>query len=496
MGLTVSILDELEAQIRANQAPKLHQLVETIKPQDIPRSLMARYTNLLRRMGETKYAFKLLNPLMYNQVNKPSTFEIIEYTSCLARLGLEDESIARLMKIKDEPNPEISYVLAMSYVSKWDYPNAIIYFEKYLKYKSLGLYQVYVGKINLAASYFYTNNFEKADSILHEILPALQKSGFNLLWGNVLQLLGQIAIIRRDFENADNFFNEAQEKLMLSNPRYRLYLDAWVIIGYMLRDNGSKESLAKWELLRKKTVKLSDWNTLREIELFKSIATNDEEAVKKLYYGVPYPEFRKRILLMWQKPFNLDAYHERQIGQGVFHPKKIFDVSSGKDTYTGCNLKPGQTLHRLVQVMSSDFYAPFLTTRIFSLVYPGSSFNPNTSPQQVYEIVKKLNRWFLKNKTPLLVHRSKFGYRLRATDAYTLRIQNSVGVLVKIDDFVNNLIQHGLTEKFSLRMVEEKLGLPNRTASRLLSESVASGKLVRQGKSQSTVYFLALKKAV
>ncbi len=490
MGISFSFLDELEAKIRANQAPKLEQLIETINPKDMPRPSMARYANLLRRMGETKYALGLLNPLIHNQINKPSVPEIIEYASCLTRLGLEDESVLRLTKIKDEPNPEISYALAMSYVSKWDYSNAILFFEKYLTHGSLSPYKAYVGKINLAAAYFYINNLVRAEAILEEILPTLQKNGFDLLWGNVLQLLGQIATIRRDFKKANHFFDEAEKKLESSNPRYHLYLETWTTISKMYKEDGSKESSEKWELLRKKAVKLSDWNTLREIELFKAVARNDEEAVKKLYYGVPYPEYRKRILFIWQKPLNLEAYYERQVGQGTFNPKEIFDVASGKDMYTGCQLKAGQTLNRCLQVLASDFYAPFLTTRIFSLVYPGSPFNPNSSPQQVYEIVKRLNRWFIKNKIPLFVYRSKFGYRLRATRAYTLRTRSGVAVLTRVDDFIKNLIKHGLTEKFTLRMVQEKLALPARTASRLLSEGVASGKLVRQGKSQSTIYYL------
>lgn len=491
-----SILDELEVQIRANRAPKLQHLINTINPQNLPRSQVARYANLLRRMGEMKYAFGLLNPIIHSQVSKPTIPEIVEYASCLTRLGLEDESLARLMKIKDESHPEIPYEIAMAHVSKWDYPSAILYFEKYLRNSGLSTYKIYVGKVNLAASLIFTNKLNEADAILQEILPEIKKGGFDLLWGNVLELLSHIAIVSRDFKKARKFFEESQKKLVSSNPRYQLYLEKWVTIGKMLQENGSKKSLIDWERLRKKTVGLRDWNTLREIELFKAVATDDVESIKKLYYGIPYPEYRKRILYMWERPLELEEYQDRQIGQSVSHQQRVFDVASGKDLHTGSKLKPGQALHRLLQVLASDFYSPFLTTRIFSNVYEGASFNPTTSPGQVYETVKRLNRWFLKNKIPLFVHSSKFGYRLRATEAYTLRIQGIVSMRAKADDFINNLMKQDLTENFSLQMVVEKLGLPKRTASRLLSESVNSGKLVRSGKSQGTLYNFALKKAV
>ncbi len=498
MKVTVSFLDNLEAQIRANKAPELRKLMDAIKPQDVPRSLTARFANLLKRMGAIKYAIKVLNPIVRSEITKPNVSEIIEYASCLTRFSLEEESIALLNEIKDEPNPDIQFELAAAHISKWNFQPAIPFLKKYLECEGLSPYKICVGEVNLSVCYIYTDELKKAESTLQHVLKVTEESGFDLLSGNALELMGEIYLMNHDFERAERYFQESGKKLISANPRYRLYLERWRVIGKMIKEKGSKGSLDEFTRVRKKLAEIRDWSSLRQIEVFRAVVTDDVEAIKNLYYGVPYPEFRKRTLALWGKPFKIDSYYERQIGPRASNIKKVFDVALGKDLHTGSQLKVGQTFHRLLQVLVSDFYSPFLTAKIFSLVFKGTSFNPNTSPQQVYILVKRLNEWFLKNKIPLAVLRGQGGYRLRAEEAYVLQIPNDMdmGIRTKLDDFIDSLKRHGLVEKFSKKMVTEKLGLPARTAGRLLTDSFTNGKLVRHGNGQSITYSLVLRQAV
>lgn len=488
--ITVSDLDKLEEQIRTNTAPALGEVIDRIKPQHLPRSLVARYANLLRRMGGTKHALKILNPIIRNGSAKPMVSEVVEYASCLNRLSLEDESIALLNEIKDEQNPEIQYELAVAHIFKWDYGASIPHFKKYLSSPELTPYKVCVGEMNLCAAYIYTDQIQEAESLLKNLIMKIQNGGFNLLWGNALELSGIIALKKADFGSAKNFFNAAREKLASSHPRYQLYIDKWLVITQTLKEGISQDSLAEFGRLRKKAADLKDWPTLREIELFKAVATNNIESITNLYHGVPYPGYRKRILQIWGKPLKTEKFHERRIGTGAgpTDSRKIFDVALGKDLFTGQQLKSGQVLHRLIQVLATDFYAPFLTTKIFSLVFSGTQFNPDTSPSQVYEVVKRLNRWFTKNKIPLTAHRGSGGYRLRANESYILRISTRFSLRSKLDNFLDNLAEFGLVEHFSAKMVEEKLNLSRRTITRLLAEGIASGKLIRHAKAQNTTY--------
>lgn len=493
MNVTVSDLDKLEEQIRSNQAPTLEDLVARIKPQELPRPMVARYANLLKRMGETKYALKVLNPIVRNKLSKPTITEIVEYASCLTHCNLEDESIALLEEVKDEPNPEIQFELAVAHISKWEYPNVIPYLKKYLAFPGLSPYRVCVGEINLGASYIYTNQLQEAEQTLQKLLVKIQAGNFNLLWGNTLELLAEIALMKRDFTSAERYIQEASAKLLAADPRYKLYIDKWNVIGKMLKENGSEESLAECARVRKEAAQLMNWNTLREIELFRAVVTEDTKAIINLYHGVPYLEFRKRILSIWGKPLSVADFYERQIGPGVAEEKNLFDVAKGRDSLSGAQLKVGQTLYRLMQSLTTDFYAPFSVPKIFALVFKGSVFNPDSSSQQVYEIIKRLNTWFQKNKIPLTVDFGEGGYRLRAKEAYILRIQSRFTLRTKLDDFFDNLKQHGLVEAFSAKAVSEKLELAPRTVRRLLSEGVASRKLLRQGNAKSTTYSFAKK---
>ncbi len=486
MKITVSFLNSLEEQIRRNAAPDLEQF---LGPEiEVPRPLTARYANLLRRMGGTKYALAILNPIVRNELEKPSIEETIEYASCLCRHGLVDESITLLNSITNEPHVEIQYELAIAHITKWDYPSSIPYLIKYLGFKNLSPYKICVGEVNLAAAYIYTNENEKAESLLKKLIAKLQRSGFNLLYGNALELLGEIALSKGDFKLAEELFEESGEKLQSSNPRYRLYLEKWKLIIKLLREEGSQESLLMCSQLRKKAAELHDWNSLREIELYKAAVTKNIQAITNLYYGVPYAEYRKRILLIWGKPLKIEDQYDRKLGPESAMAEKLFDISTGKDMHTGAQLKPGQSMHRLLQTLTTDFYAPFLTTKLFSHVFKDIFYNPSTSPQQVHQIVKRLNDWFLDNKIPLIVKHSKAGYRLRAEEAYILRIQMSTELRTKNDDFIHLLKSHGLVENFSVKMVIEKLNISRRSVTRFLSDGVASGKLVRRGRSQSTLY--------
>ncbi len=487
MKLTTSYLDKLEEQIRMNSAPKIESFLKS-KNYEIPRKLMARYVNLLRRMGGNKYALSLLNPIVRGEIEKPSVEEKIEYASCLSRLDLVDESIALLKSMLSEPIPEIHLEIAIAYMTKWDYPNAIPHLLRYLKFKNLTLYKICVGEINLAAAYLFINESDKAESILKKLLVRVKENNFNLLWGNALELLGEISLNRKDYDSASRYFRDCGDKLQSSDPRYQLYLERWEVIIKMLRENGSKESLDLWNRIRNQSAAIFDWNSLRELELYKATVTKDVETIKNLYYGVPYPEYRKRILSTWGKPIDLVERYDRKIGPGVAQPNKIFDVGLGKDLFTSSQLKPGQAIHRLMQVLTSDFYAPFLTEKIFSQVFKEHFFNPNTSPLQVRQLINRLNKWFSKNKIPFTVKRSVAGYRLRAHEAYILRIPINSSIRTKIDEFLDQLKEQGLVKSFSVKMVMEKLDLSRRSAIRLLNEAVASGKIIRQGRAKSTVY--------
>ncbi len=388
--INVSFLDDLERRIRLNQAPKLKDLISTFSPKGIPRSLIFRYANLLKRMGGVYYAVRLLNPIIRNGTKVPSNLEIIEYAACLTKLNLSDESMELLNSIQNEESPEIHFERAAAYMSKWDYLSAREHLEKFLACPSND-YRICVGELNLGASYIYTNEANEAVRVLKRVLERAKKNQFNLLCGNALELLAQSSILQKDFTSAENFINEASKYMGTSNPRYILYFEKVRAMRELFTGNISPALLRSLTTLRSKAASLRNWNTLRDIELFTAIATKDTNKIQDLYYGVPYPEYRKRILWFWDRPLQVSETYDKIIGPNPSAQKKIFDIANGIDLNSQHQLSIGKTLHRLVQCLTSDFYAPFSTTKLFSIVFQGTHFNPDTSPQQVYEAIKRLN---------------------------------------------------------------------------------------------------------
>ncbi len=486
MKIDVSFLDDLERRIRLNQAPKLKDLTSTIRPKGIPRSLTFRYANLLKRMGGAYHAIRLLNPIIRNTTAKPSNLELIEYAACLTKLNLSEESIELLNSISNEKSPEIHFERAAAYMIQWDYLSAREHLEKFLACSENSEYRICVGELNLGASYIYTNEASKADKALKQVLDRAKKGEFKLLCGNALELLAQSSILKKDFVTAEKFLKDASTYMGTSNPRYILYIEKVKVMRQLFTEDTSPDLVKRLGALRAQAADLRNWNTLRDIELFTAIATQDDQKIHDLYYGVPYPEYRKRILSFWEKPLQLSETYDKKIGRGT--PQKIFDVTKGIDLHSKQQLSVGKTLHRLVQCLTSDFYAPFSATRIFSIVFRGVYFNPDTSQQQVYEAIKRLNKWFQDHEIDLRVMRGQGGYRLRSEKGYILRIKGTTQILTRPDDFLTRLLDAGLSENFSLKMVVAGLKLPKRSAVRRLSEATDQGLLVRKGKGPATRY--------
>jgi hypothetical protein len=486
--VTVSFLDDLEKQIRDNKAPNLAKLVDSIKSKDVPRSLLARYANLIRRMGGTLHALKLLNPVIRNRTSQPSVPEIIEYASCLTRLQLSKESIELLSQVKDKSNPEVFYEIAVAHLSTWDYHLAIPFFKSYLEAKDLNPYKRVVGELNLGASYIYVHELANAEKTLESVRASARQQGFKLLEGSASELLVEVAVTKKDFAQAKTRLAEAKKLLGNAIPRYLQNVEKWQVIMKIFKEKGSKKSLEEFAELRKKVAALHRWNILIDIELFKAIAINDKEKIHDLYYGIPYSEFRKRISVLWGNPIDSLEFFERKMGPGSPGENDLFDVTTGRDFSSNAKLKVGQNLHRLLSALASDFYLPFSSTKLFSLVFAESKFNPDSSPNQVYEVVRMLNAWFEENKIPLKVIRGEGGYRLRAQRAYVLRIPGIMGAVSKIDEFLLQLRGAGLIKNFSVKMVEDRLKIPRRSATRLLTEAVELNKLVKQGQMKGTKY--------
>ena len=493
MVINTSFLNDLERKIRENNAPKLSTFVENIRPNSIPRQQLARFASLIRRMGGVKYALSLLNPIIRNPVARPPVFaELLEYASCLNRLSLTKESIEILQTIEKQRHPEVEFEMAAAYLSVWDCKKAIPHLERFIQFSEISSYRKAVGILNLGVSFLNTNCIKEANCNFEKVYKIAVLEKFELLAGNALELLSEVAIVERNFKKAKMHLEDAHKFLKNAPARYELYAERRYLIIKLLQEKGSEDSLKKFEQVRKNATLLREWNTIREIEIFKAIATNNLSKIISIYYGTDFEQLRERIQYLWGKPIPKLEVYKRKLGLGFVKKDYAFDVSLGRDLKTGAKLKSGQVLHRVLQAVSRDYYFPYSTSKLFSVVFQESKYDPVSSPRQVYGAIKRLNLWFKKHRIPLFVEASKEGYRLRSSSGYYLLQKCSQKMINKIDEFIISLKEAGVKNGFNLKMVLETLQIPRRTALRLLSEAIKSGHLKREGYTNLTCYFYTL----
>lgn len=488
--INVSFLDDLEKNIRDNKAPKLSHLISNVKPSAIPRSLLARYASLLRRMGGVRHALNILNPVVRNpSARLPSSVELLEYAACLTRLGLSEESLDVLRELKAENNPEVEFEMAAAYLSLWDCRSAVPHLQNFLRFPQVSPYRKFVGNMNLGAALVNLNKINEGKEILEKLCAEAQQAGFNLLAGNASELLAEVAIIEKNFREALAQIRNAKNILKNSPAKYELIAERRNLVIKLFQQEWSEDLSKAFVKVRKSAAALSEWNTVRELDIFRAIACNDQEKIISLYYGTSFQQLRDRIEFLWGKPVPKFQVYDRNIGLGKTKKNDIFDVAMGNDLNTGARLKPGQVLHRLLQTLSSEAHYPFSTTKLFSRVFRDLKFNPVTSPQQIYGAIRRLDKWFKQNKIPLFVDSNRQGYRLRSSRGYILRIKNPGITVTRADEFVSRLKELGLKDGFSLKLVLKNLKMPRRTVIRMLTEAVRGGRLKREGRTSLTKYF-------
>ncbi|MEQ1876340.1 MAG: hypothetical protein ABL958_06825, partial [Bdellovibrionia bacterium] len=235
--------------------------------------------------------------------------------------------------------------------------------------------------------------------------------------------------------------------------------------------------------LKKEAEKRNHWETARDADYYRAKLTSDAELFAFLFHGTPHESFRKRILkaIATEPP----EFYQWKVGRGA--GARVFDVAAG--TVEGKEvLKTGQLGHRLACVLASDFYRPARTAALFSAIFPGEYYDPQSSPHRVHQNILRLREWFARKHLPAEIDPGPYGFRLRATGPLIIRVRAS-GRETRVDKIVESLRSLGVPE-FKSSDVIRATGLSKRTALRILDDAVRSGKLEIERAGRSTRYRL------
>jgi tetratricopeptide (TPR) repeat protein len=485
-------LNRLDVDLRAGKLETVKQALEKMESQKFPRPLLVKIANLARRAGHQRYAVRLLRSIVRAEkpiIPEASAEEKIEYAVSLLRLGGVAESFNILAELDGNKHPEILLYEAFCHFNTWNHGKAIPLLEKYVSSGSVTGYQLLVGKSNLALAYTVEMQFEKGKKVIEDILASADKKSQKLLVGFAHQLYSELLIGQRNEKQALVHLKAAEELLKDANYRYSLHNNQLSAVIKLLSPKTSEKGIAELKKVREIAAQKKLWEFLRDCDLYEAALTKNKEILTKLYFGTPFENYRKRLFQMYGEEVTFDAdFIYCPLGKPQ-HENFCLDVNAGVDLKSGSKIGIGQLLHKLLVVLSGDFYRPFKLQTLFSILFPDEYYNAS-SPHKIYDLIRRLDAWFKTNGIPIKVISHREEYRLKLTNPYGLKIKPFVNVEGPMDKFVDHIKSAFKDEWFSCADVVKLTGFSRSKAKRFLREGIELNKIESSGQSKTTRYLI------
>ena len=503
------LLSQLDQMIRKGQQGQARQILLETPLKKIPRPQMAVMADLARRLNMPKIMLSLLRPLVYQEIASQAPATVTEkalYATALSRIGVFSEAQKILQKLGDAKNPEVLLFTAQNLMLQWDYLAAIPKLKKYIERNDVTPYMNWVGKVNLASSLIGEMHWKAADEILLALKNELEAmdskseeaESFALLHANALGLLAHSAFLQGNLDSAQKSVQASKLILSGSQSRYELLAKKWHAIIHLFQHPKDLESLRQFRALKAEAVKARDWETARDFEFFEALSLRDDELFLRLYHGTPYTSYRKRIKKIYRPTFQIPRMLDWKMNgfEGTLQPEmgtRIFDLSKGCELGGRANLIEQPLLFLLLRFLTKDFYRPVALGSVFSELYPGEKFNPETSPNRAYMVAKRLRKWFEGHGIPLEIEVENEMFRLVASLPYSLRVSFQNFNVSKNDALLESVQRQFGTNKFSAAQASESLGLTPTGTQKFLTWAVQRRKMRRSKAGRSALFVLTVK---
>lgn len=454
-----------------------HQLVRVASARSLPRWARLPLARMARRALLPKLGLRLLAPVVRPRPKSPVVPEPVEkaeYAANLLMNGAHWEARRLLGEVDPKDCPDQLLFLAYAHIFHWEYGASRELLERYLQVEGLSERQRLVGKINLLAAMVHEQWRPHIAPLSAELLATAASPRFR---GNVLELTAQDAIFHGEWDRAEGFLSEARRLLRRTGGLDEFFVKKWSSILEAKR-SGNWVALAR---VRRSARSLHHWESLRDCDLYLAAAKRDEALLLQVYVGTPFASYRHRLFVEWGAPVEVPSQYlwGKQ--------SQVLDLRDG--TFKGRPyLRPGGLSHRLLLILSADFYRPQQVGGVFSELYPGEYFNPQTSVAKVYEVVRRLRRELAHGRVPLSVRGSTEGYYLELGVGFGLCLSRRED-RVPLEDRRLRLLRERVEDgDFTNREAAKILRLPPRSTSRLLRGACAEGVIERRGAGVATTY--------
>jgi tetratricopeptide (TPR) repeat protein len=478
------MISKLEKLLKEGNLKEVQSHLEKVEASKVERSDALGLAGIARRAGYHRLAFKILNPIVRpkNKLEKikATSEELAEYGMILYRLGVISESRKVLNSLEAKKSPEHFLYLAFSYFSEWDYQKAKSLLESYVNFPGLNSYSKLLGKINLAQAYLGLEEPKKAIPIALEAIAEAKLLNLNLILANALQNLVDAYVDCKDFDKMNGPLKELKE-LTGDHYRYNLYVKRSIAVT-KLPDVKLIRELGK-AARQKRLPELA-----RECDFIEAVATKNAELFKKVYFGSPYPEYRKRILRHWGGPIDLgDSY------LWTLNPEKkligVFDTVEGCEVGTKKQIKKGSSIHRLIRIFATNMYKTYKSETIHSLLFPNELLDLSSSIHRVYDTIARARSWLAAEGVGFSIAETHGEYSLVCNEGYQIKIPLEP---IASQDLAEEKMRELKTlvgdRFFTVNDVKTILQASTSTANRILRELISRGEVEKIGKSNATKY--------
>lgn len=468
------ILDEIDSAIRSGHRASARKRLQAFladHPKGLPRTALTPTASLARRLGLFSLAVRLLHSTVRpssRAVSQSSATERVEYAGSLLQLGRLEEARSLLAEISRAEEPTADLFSAFGFFSEWNYRASIPLLERYVASPRLTDYQRRIGEVNLAAALVIDRGAEaRRRDLLARLLTTAERDGNRLLYGNLLEIAAQDAIYSDDPARAESLLDRAP-------VRDDLMVRKWRAVLALRHGKSNTGALLR---VRQDALRTGQWETVRESDLFLGAYARDLTRLRHVFFGTPYAAYRERIRQFSHQELALEE-PSIKLGRGPEGPP--LDLRAPEPL----GLSPGQVPHRLLLALLDDFYRPPTIASLHAKVFPGSHFNPLTSPQQVHQAMKRLR---LRLACLRIVERNGL-YEISLPKRERRRLILPVPSRdIATSSFARALTLDGpFTGKSS--DAARIWGVSLRTANRALTRLLSTGLAARTGEGRATVY--------
>ena len=476
----MELLDAIDQLIRKGQIAEAWKRIQGFKPSDLSREQRLQLADYSRRAQEPLFALKVLNKVFKDHlegIDQVTNDEVVTYSGCLTKLGLFREAESWIEHLGTSRHPEYFNLMARIQISCWDHSPAVKNLKTYLKSLDDQSYSHLVGSLNLCVSQITIGKFADAEKTLASIQHRAKQQEHQLILGNSFELLAQIQINKKEYEQARQSLETSQNLLGRRKNVWSFFTRKWELLIALNSSGWNSETQFLAENLKKEAVDGQYWEDVREVDRLISKFSENKDLLLKLYFGTRFQGYKNRLLKNFPQKITVPKEYVCPINQP--------DESSLTFDYKN-DLEASPALKSLFLVLTKDLYRPLPLGFVFESLYSEEHFDPFHSPDRVYTLIKRL-RSTLPEHLAASVEWDRSGIQLQFTKPVFLTLRDDAEYEPD-EDMISKMRANFKKQWFNTAMASDFLNISASKALQLIQLSKKKYKMDSQGRGKSIRY--------